>query len=100
MLNFISNYPFQNKVAIIKNLVDTAVCLSNESFHSENLDFVRKFLFFNHYPQDLIEKRIESRIQQIKSRKSGNVETDTQSAIFDKNNTIVLPYFGQISKTI
>ena len=25
---------------------------------------------------------------------------DTQSEIFDKNNTIVLPYFGHISKTI
>ena len=35
MLNFISNHAFQNKVAIIKNLVDRAVCLSHESFHSE-----------------------------------------------------------------
>ena len=26
MINFISNHPFQNKVAIIKNLVDRAVC--------------------------------------------------------------------------
>ena len=25
---------------------------------------------------------------------------DSQSEIFDKNNTIVLPYFGKISKTI
>ena len=29
MLNFISNHPFQNKVAIIKNLLDRAVCLSH-----------------------------------------------------------------------
>ena len=72
----------------------------HESFHSENLEVVRKILFFNHYPQDLIEKHIKIRIQQIKSRKSRNVDTDTQSGIFDKNNTIVLPYFGQISKTI
>ena len=28
VLNFISNHPFQNKVAIIKNLVDRAVCSS------------------------------------------------------------------------
>ena len=46
VLNFISNHLFKNKVAIIKNLVDRAVCLSHESFHSKNLDFVRKFLFF------------------------------------------------------
>ena len=100
VLNFISNYPFQNKVAIIKYLVDRSACLSHESFHSENFDFVRKILFFNHYPQDLIEKHIKVRFQQIKSRKSKNVDTDTQSEIFDKNNTIVLPYFGQISKKI
>ena len=100
VLNYISNHPFQNKVAIIKNLVDRAVCLSHESFHSENLDFVRKISFFNRYPQDLIEKHIKVRIQQIKSRKSKNVDTDTQNEIDDKNNTIVLPYFGRISKTI
>ena len=31
MLNFISNHPFQNKVAIIKNVVDRDVCLMNHS---------------------------------------------------------------------
>ena len=36
LLNFISNHPFQNEVAIIINLVVRAVCLSHESFHSEN----------------------------------------------------------------
>ena len=45
MLNFISNHPFQNKVPIIKNLVDRAVCLSHESFHSGYLEVVRKILF-------------------------------------------------------
>ena len=45
LLNFISSHPFQNKVAIIKCLVDRDVCLSHETFHSENLDIVRKFLF-------------------------------------------------------
>ena len=48
----------------------------------------------------MIEKHIKIRIQQIKSRKCRNSDTDAQSEIFDKNNTIVLPYFGQISKTI
>ena len=61
MLNFISNHQFQNKVTIIKNLVDRAVCLFHESFHSENL-VVRNILFFNHYPQDLIEKHIKIRV--------------------------------------
>ena len=78
MLNFMSNYSFQNKVAINKNLVDRAVFLSQELFPSSNLEVVMKILFFNHYPQDLIEKHIKIRIPQIKSRKSRNVDTDTQ----------------------
>ena len=94
------DYPFQNKVAINRNLVDRAVCLSHEEFHSENFDFVKKNLFFNHCPQDLIEEHMKIIIQQIKIRKRRNVDTNTQSEIFDKNNTIVLPYFGQITKTI
>ena len=48
----------------------------------------------------MIQKHTKIRIQQIKSRKSRNVDRDTQSEIFDKNNTIVLSYFGNISKTI
>ena len=36
----------------------------------------------------------------MKSRQSSGVDTDTQSEIFDEHNTIVLPYFGQSSKTI
>ena len=56
LLNFISNHLFQNKVTIIQNLAARAV--SCESLYSENLDVVRKILFFNYYPQDLIEKYI------------------------------------------
>ena len=34
LLNSTLNHPFQNKVAVIKNLVDRAICLSHGSFHS------------------------------------------------------------------
>ena len=73
LLNFVLNHLFENKVAVIKNLVDRAVCLSHESFHSENLDDVRNFLSFNHYPQDLIEKHIKIRIERVKNRQSSNL---------------------------
>ena len=59
-----------------------------------------KILFFNLYPQDLIEKHIKIRIEKVKSRQSSNVDTDTQCEIIKEHNTIVLSYFGQISKTI
>ena len=48
LLNYILSHPFQNKVAIIKYLVDRVVCLSQESFHSENFDIFRKISFFTH----------------------------------------------------
>ena len=83
VLNFISNHPFQNKVAIIKNLVDRAVCLSHESFYSENLDVVRQILFFNHNSQDLIKKHIKIRIEQVKSKQSS----------FLKNNSVYVEKF-------
>ena len=74
-------------------LKSNALCMSHGSFHSENLEVVRKILFFNHHAEDLIGKHIKIRIQQIKSRKSRNVDTDTQSKIFDKNNTIIYKFF-------
>ena len=40
LLNLFSNHPFENKDAIVKNLVDRAVCFSHESFHSENFYFL------------------------------------------------------------
>ena len=54
VLNFISTHPFQNEVAIIKNLIDGAVFLFHESFHSNNFSTFRKILVLIHFPQDLI----------------------------------------------
>ena len=81
---------------MVQKEFDRAVCLSHESFHLESLDNVRKFIFFNHYPQDLIAKLIKIRIEQVKSRQDSNVYMDTQSKAFDGHITIFLPYFGQI----
>ena len=43
-LNFYSNHPFQQKNAIIKNLVDTAKLLSHEKFYEENLKIINNLL--------------------------------------------------------
>ena len=74
--------------------------MSYESFNSKNLDIVREFSFYNHYPQDLFEKRIKIRIEQVRDRPGNNVDMDTHSKFFDDHNTIILPYFGRISKII
>lgn len=102
LLNFFSAHPFQNKIAIIKNLVDRAICLSHESFHTQNLNIIRKILFLNHYPKQLIEKHIQIRIAQIKSKENNSLVSDSQEKVkeFSSFNTFVIPYFGTISKTI
>ena len=41
-LNYFSNHPLKPKIAIIKNLVDTAIILSHEKFHEENLEAIKK----------------------------------------------------------
>ena len=63
--------------------------MSHKSFHSENSDIVRKLLFFNHYPQDLIEKHIKIRIEQVKNNQGSDVDKDTRSEVYN-DNTIVL----------
>lgn len=102
ILNFFSAHPFQNKTAVIKNLVDRALGLSHVSFHERNLNIVRNILFLNHYPQKLIEKHIVIRIKQIKNKQINNLATNNQRELkeYSSFNTFVLPFFGQISKTI
>ena len=67
LLNFLSNHPFKQKIAIIKNLVDTAILLSHVKFHEENLEIIKNLLVLNNFPIKLINKHINNRIFQIKN---------------------------------
>ena len=75
-LNFHSNHPFQQKIAIIKNLVDTAILLSSEKFHEENLEIIKNLLVLNNYTINLINKHINNRIFQIKNRYNLRVHSE------------------------
>ena len=59
LLNVHSQHPNNNKIAIIYSLVDKAIKLSDEIFHNENLSLIKKLLFDNDYPLDLINTHIE-----------------------------------------
>ena len=41
------------------------------------------------------KKQVKNKIQQIKNKQSSDADMDIQNVIFDKMNTIVLPYFDQ-----
>ena len=43
-LNYFSNHPLKQKIAIINNLVDAAMLLSHEKFHEENLETIKNLL--------------------------------------------------------
>ena len=46
-LNNFSNHPVQQKIAIIKNFVDTALLLLHEKFHAEKVETIKNLLLRN-----------------------------------------------------
>ena len=63
LLNFHSQHPNNNKIAIIYSLVDKAIKLSDESFYNENLSLIKQLLFDNDYLVDLVNTHIEKRLK-------------------------------------
>ena len=48
-LNYNSQHPHKNKIAIIYSLVDRAIKLSHTSFHNVKLNLIKQFLIINDY---------------------------------------------------
>ncbi|XP_071577748.1 uncharacterized protein [Temnothorax nylanderi] len=87
--NFFSSHPFKYKVNTITSLLDRAILLSDESFHTSNINTVKKILLNNSFPMDLINKHINIRIKELQHRR------DTENApknLFDPRRSFVLPY--------
>ena len=59
-LNYFSLYPLHQKIGIIKNLVDSAILLNDNKFHSANLNIVSKLLSLNSFPIQFIDKHIKN----------------------------------------
>ena len=64
-LNYFSQHPQCNKIAIIYNLVDRDFKLSHDKFHKKNITFIKKLLIHNNYPPKLIELHIKKRLKKI-----------------------------------
>ena len=61
ILHFESNHPTHQKIAMVYNLTDRALILSDKTFHKNNLKLVRLILCANKYPMDFILKYINKR---------------------------------------
>ena len=101
LLSFLLTHPYQNKVAIIENLVDRDVSLSHKFPHSENLKIIRRILILNQYPQNLIEKHAKIRLEQSRIRKFSDLGRNSayKVSVFNDFNIFDLPYFRKMSKT-
>ena len=96
-LNYFSNHPLKQKIAIIINLVDTAILLSHEKFHEGNLETIENILMLNNDLKNSINKQIKNRIFQLKNK-------DKNSFFIPKNNereidykrVVTVPYYGNL----
>ena len=66
ILNFHSNHLDSHKVGMVYNLVDKAIKLSHNDFHSENLKIVKQILTNNDYPEKFIKYYMKKRIHHLK----------------------------------
>ena len=68
-MNYKSHHPIEHKKAIVFNLVDKCIKLSDDNFHTDNLNLITKFLLANDYPIDFIELQIGRRLNKIKKNR-------------------------------
>lgn len=108
-LNFHSNTTIKYKKSIINSLVDRAIILSSNKFHTTNINLIKNILIQNKYPIQFINKNITSRIRILKNR-NNTQSVDLQpnclgtefnnSQIHDVLNYITLPYIPTLSLLI
>lgn len=68
-LKFCSKHLLQQKLAIIRNLVDFAILLSDKKkLHNDNLKTVKHYVFWNNFPQNIINKQMDTRIKELNNR--------------------------------
>lgn len=99
-LNYHSNHPFNYKINTINNLVDHAIMLSDDRFHSENICTVKKILSNNCFPPKIIDRYVQKRVCTLRERKNMTISVDNNSREFDISSCILLPYIKNLSDNI
>ena len=88
-LNFESNQPIHQKRAVIFNMVDRAIILSNETFHKKNLEIVKNTLILNNYPKKFIDKYLTIRFKKLKKN---NFQLNNNKELKNKyKNSLKIP---------
>ena len=80
ILNFMSIHPLHQKRAMIFNLVDKALLLSDHMYHDDNIALLKSILIKNSYPGEFIDLNVNKRIETLNS----NPNNDNSEKQFDK----------------
>ena len=91
------------KIGIIKNLVDSAILLSDNKFHYDNLNTVSKLISFNNFPIQFIDKHIKKRLKEIHLKLKNNIKNFKKSLENSSNNRapiVSIPYYGNLSDVV
>lgn len=101
-LNFFSHNPVHQKIGIVYNLVDRAILLADERFHTSNLEKIKIILNNNNYPADFVQKNINNRLTFLKNRDknhSNNIKIANQR-YYSRQTKVVLPFIPHITPNI
>lgn len=91
ILHFNSNHPKHQKIAMIYNLIDRALILSDKKFHHKNMSIVNQILSSNNYPQIFIKKYASRRISILK-----NCNFNLNNRNYGENNNKSINYKDKI----
>ena len=83
-------------------MVDHAISLSDERFHHENLEIVRKILSNNCFPSKIIKRHIHKRIKFLKQKNNNNSidKTDELNKSGEKTPTNTEDNTGESHKPV
>ena len=73
---------------MIKNLVDSAILLSNNIYLVDNLNIIKEYLILNNYPTKFIDKYIRKRTIEIYNKNKNNITLNKTNPVAEpkKNN--------------
>ena len=94
-MNFWSNAPLQNKIAVVYGLVDRALLLSDPAYQKDSLNKIKEALQSNNYPISFINKYIKKRKMILKAKREGTVPYNDNSKPY-----ISIPYSERTSTKI
>lgn len=98
VLIFLANHSVQNKIGVVKNLINRALKLPHPIFNEKNIEYSKRTLFLNYCPFDLSKKLYLDRVNHIKRKNNNQNKNNIEEC--NKLYTVVLPYFGKISNIL